>query len=145
MNNAGPGMTPARPEVEVVLATVAVERSRDGRGLVVLVGRVVEVQAIQADAQPVGGLVAQRCRQRAEVILVVRVGARQADQERGTAGVADPGAEALVLEVGTHVVGVLRGAQQVVRAIRPGVRGRAIGATSTPVTLPSALIGVEIW
>ncbi|KAG1531182.1 hypothetical protein G6F50_016843 [Rhizopus delemar] len=78
-------------------------------------------------AAPVGGLVAQRCRQRAEVILVVRVGARQADQERGTAGVADPGAEALVLEVGTHVVGVLRGAQQVVRAIRPGVRGRAIG------------------
>src|SRR5690606_29328281 len=73
-------------EVQVVLAAVAIERMRQVAGNrrvlgVVLQLRVVEVERVEADGQPVGGLEAQRCRQRGEVVLVEVVGAADAGIE----------------------------------------------------------------
>src|SRR5690606_12922192 len=128
VERAAPGSRSVlQADVEVVLPSVAVERGRDAGALVVLDVGVVEVQRIQGEAQVVVEPVAQRRRQGAEVVLVVRVGAGQADQEGRAVGVADARAEHLVLEPGADVVGVLRGAHQVIAAVGPGVAGAAIG------------------
>src|SRR6187431_379690 len=95
-------------QIQIVLTTVVIERGGSGGALVVSQRRRVEVQRIQADTHPVRRLVVERQRHRTEIVLVIRVGTRQADQELAAIRVRRTCAELLVLEIRTHVVGVLR-------------------------------------
>src|SRR5690606_29992118 len=119
-------------EVEVVLASVAVEGMRQVAGHRVVLGvivqrRVVEVQRVQADRQPVGGLDSERGRQRAEVVLVAVVGTADAGVERAAVAVAHARIEAIVLEPARQVEGVLRRAVQRVAAARFAIDVGVVG------------------
>src|SRR5690606_9648795 len=89
-------------EVQVVLAAVGIERVRQLRvvaGLaVVLELGIVEVERVEGDRQPVGGLEPDRGRDVADAVLEEVVGARHAGVELRAVGVADPRVEAVVLE-----------------------------------------------
>src|SRR5436190_4652186 len=89
-------------KVQIVLSTVVVERGGSRCALVVSQRRRVEVQRIEADTDPVRGLVVERQRHGSEIVLVIRVGTRQADQERVTIAVVHPRREHLILEIGAQ-------------------------------------------